>query len=376
MFLSSKEKAETIWACRFCPMCYVADRVAKTVQRESYSPRGRGAIIYAVEKGLLKMDPDVADIMFTTLNDGLIQKWCVGNYDHDELVLDARAGLFRQGLAPEDIVTLVNALRANPSPGAAPDEILSQANVTVDSPADILLYCGCAVRDSQAATLIAMGRLFNQARVKFQVLSKEPCCGWSLYQAGDLDGAREFSVNVAKAIKASGAGTVAVLDADCYRMLMGRTGRFGGDLQGIGITHVNKLLADWMAKGLIKITRKISEPATYHDPCVLARCFEDVDSPRNVLSAILVEGLREMATSKAMANCCGAGGLLEVHRPDIARTIARERLAEARETGARMVVTGCPRCDGILAKTANTEHSGDMRVVNLVDLVAEAAGLA
>lgn len=376
MFLSSEERAETIWACRFCPMCYVADRVAKIVQRESYSPRGRGAIINAVEQGLLKADRDVADILFTTLNDGLIQKWCVGNYDHDELILDARARLFDQGLAPDEIAGFVKNLRANPSPGAAPGEVLAAAGVSVDPGAGILLYSGCSVRESQTATLVAMGRLFNQARVKFQVLAAEPCCGWSLYQAGDLEGAREFSVAVADAIRASGAKTVAVLDADCYRMLLGRTVRFGGDLQGVEVLHVNRLMAGWIAGGQLTVTRKIAAPVTYHDPCVLARCFEDVDSPRSILSAILENDLREMDTHKSMANCCGAGGLLEVHRPDVAHKIALQRLAEARETGAAVVATGCPRCDRALTRSALSDGSGDLRIASLVELVAEAVGLS
>ena len=101
MFLSDKERAETIWACRYCPMCQHADRVARLVRKESYSPRGRGAILFALEKGLLSLDESVADIMYTTTNDGLLQEWCVGNYDHEELILDTRGPALRKGVGPE-----------------------------------------------------------------------------------------------------------------------------------------------------------------------------------------------------------------------------------------------------------------------------------
>ncbi len=83
MFLSKEERAETIKACRFCPMCHIADRTAQLVRRESYTPRGRAAILAAIEAGFLEWDETVADIMYTTLNDGLIQEWCVGNYDYE-----------------------------------------------------------------------------------------------------------------------------------------------------------------------------------------------------------------------------------------------------------------------------------------------------
>ena len=64
-----------------------------------------------------------------------------------------------------------------------------------------------------------------------------------MYQLGDWEGAKTFSTRVADAIRDSGAATLVVLDADCYRMLATRTARFGGDLGGIRIIHVTELLA-------------------------------------------------------------------------------------------------------------------------------------
>ncbi|MBW2285785.1 MAG: (Fe-S)-binding protein, partial [Deltaproteobacteria bacterium] len=222
MFLSKEERAETIKACRFCPMCHIADRTAQLVRRESYSPRGRAAILAAIEAGFLEWDETVADIMYTTLNDGLIQEWCVGNYDYEELILDARAKIFELGLAPEEVGKYVEGLHAGEARGPNPEELLSKANVKTDPNADVLLFCGCETRESNIATVVAMGRLFNQAGVAFQVLPTEPCCGYSLYQLGDLEGAKAFSIGLAEEIRASGASRVAVLDADCFRMLSTR----------------------------------------------------------------------------------------------------------------------------------------------------------
>jgi Fe-S oxidoreductase len=221
-----------------------------------------------------------------------------------------------------------------------------------------------------------MGKLFNHAGIEFQVLSAEPCCGWPLYQLGDLEGAREFSIRTAEEIRASGASTVAVLDADCYRMLSTRNARFGGDLKGIKIIPVMDLLAEWMESGRIKITNRISDPATYHDPCVLARYCEDIESPRKILASILDGELKEMETNGKMANCCGAGGMLPVHRPDLSHAVALLRLEEARATGASILVTGCPRCDGHFARAMEYRGQDGLRITNLVRLVAQATGLA
>ncbi len=375
MFLSEKERAETIWACRFCMMCHCADRVGQVVRRESYTPRGRGAIIFALEEGFLDYDEGVADIMYTTLNDGMIQHWCVGNYDHEELVIDARARIFEKGLAPEGVIAYSKNLRTNPVQGGDPAKILSDAGVTMDSDSNTLLFCGGAARGSQQATLIAAGKLFNQAGKSFKVLADEPSSGWALYQLGDFEGAKQLSARVAKKIRDSKVSTVVVLDADCYRMLMGRTTRFGGDIKGIKILHINAVMADWLKDNQISVADKIPDAATYHDPCVLARFFEDIDSPRYILSQILDEELKEITTNKKMANCCGAGGMLAVHRPDVSEDVAGLRIDEAIETGAVLLVSGCPRCDEAFKKAMAARGIKDIKVVNLVALVAEAVGI-
>ena len=109
------------------------------------------------------------------------------------------------------------------------------------------------------------------------MLADEPSSGWALYQLGDFEGAKQLSVRLAEKIQASKVSTVIALDADSYRMLMGRTTRFGGDIKGIKLLHINAVMADWLKDKQISVNHSISEAATYHDPCVLARDFEDID---------------------------------------------------------------------------------------------------
>jgi Fe-S oxidoreductase len=357
-------------------MCHCADRVGQVVRRESYTPRGRGAIIFALDEGFLDYDEGVADIMYTTLNDRMIQHWCVGNYDHEELVIDARARIFKKGLAPEGVSAYSNNLRTNPVQGGDPAKILSDAGVTLDSDSDTLLFCGSAARGSQQATLIAAGKLFNQAGQSFKVLADEPSSGWALYQLGDFEGAKEISALLAEKIRQNKVSKVVALDADCYRMLMGRTTRFGGDIKGIKILHINAVMAGWLKDKQISVAQKITDAATYHDPCVLARFFEDIDSPRYIMSQILAEELKEMATHKKLANCCGAGGMLAVHRPDVSEDVAAMRIDEAIESGAARLISGCPRCDETFKNAVAARGIKDIQVVNLVELVAQAAGIA
>ena len=375
MFLSEKERDETIWACRFCMMCHVADRVGQVVRRESYTPRGRGAIIYALDKGLLPYDEGVADIMYTSLNDRLIQEWCVGHYDHEELVIDERSRIFRRGLAPEEVARTCAELRKNPIRGRNPETVLKLADVKIQPGAEVLLFCGHTAREFRPDTLVAAGRLLNKAGIPFSVLPDEPTSGWALYQLGDFEGAAVVSKLLAEKITESKAKTVVTLDAEAYRMLMGRTTRFGGDLKGVAVQHIHRVVADWIRQGRLKPATSLNYDATYHDPCVLARYFEDVESPRFILKSILKKELREMATCKKSANCCGAGGMLAVHRPDVSEKVARMRMEEARETGAALLISGCPRCDLTFESARASEGFVGLRIANLMDIVAEAVGV-
>ena len=375
MFLNREERKETILACRHCMMCHVVDRVASLVRRESYTPRGRGAILFALEQGLLKPDKAVADIMYTTLNDGLLLEWCVGNYDQEELIIDARAKLFEQGLAPDAVTDFVKSVHSAQGKGTSPREILSQTGIVVDKGAEVLLFCGCSSLESENQTVVSFGQILNRAEIKFQVMEKETCCGWPLYQLGDWKGAESFSVKVANSIRETGASTVVVLDADCYRMLSTRNVRFGGNLEGIKIMHVNEFLADMLDKDTLQIVSPISEPVTYHDPCALARYCQDTESPRKILRSISRGKFSEMETNKKLANCCGQGGMLPVHRPDIADRVAALRLEEAKETGAEILATGCSRCVAMLSGVQTDKPENLPRVVNIVDLLAAAMGL-
>ncbi len=375
MFLNKEERKETILACRHCMMCHVADRVASLVRRESYTPRGRGAILFALDQGLLKLDKAVADIMYTTLNDGLLLEWCVGNYDQEELIIDARAKLFEQGLAPDSVTDFVRTVHNAQGKGASPREILSQAGVATGKGAEVLLFCGCASLESENQTVVSFGQILNRAEITFQVMEKEPCCGWPLYQLGDWKGAESFSVKVANSIQETGASIVVVLDADCYRMLSTRNVRFGGNLEGIKIIHANEFLADMLDKDNLQIVSPITEPVTYHDPCALARYCQDTESPRKILRSISKGKFNEMETNKKMANCCGQGGMLQVHRPDIADQVATLRLEEAKETGAEILAAGCSRCVAMLSAVRTDKPENLPRVVNIVDLLASAMGL-
>ena len=68
--------------------------------------------------------------------------------------------------------------------------------------------------------------------------------------------------------------------------------------------------------------------------------------------------------------------MLAVHRPDVSEDVAGMRIDEAIESGAARLISGCPRCDETFKNAMTARGLKDIQVVNLVELVAQAVGIA
>ena len=90
------------------------------------------------------------------------------------------------------------------------------------------------------------------------------------------------------------------------------------------------------------------------------------DAPRNVLKAIPGVQIAEMERIREYSWCCGAGGGCSEVCSELSDFAATERVAEAKATGAQLLVTACPWCK------ANFEKAGGMEVKDILELALEA----
>jgi Fe-S oxidoreductase len=216
----------------------------------------------------------------------------------------------------------------------------------------------------------------NNANIHFKILVEEPISGHDYYQGGDFENASKASKIIAASLKNSNVAKVIVLEADCYRMFTTRTKRFDGDITGVSFEHFTSTLNNLLDKNLIKVTKPYNGlSVTYQDPCMLARYCGQTINPRNILAKIGTE-LIEMDPSGKTAFCCGSGGLLPVHQPDLAVEIARQRCRESLETKAEYLVTACFGCHKMLLAGFERENNPDsQKISHIIDLVAESIGM-
>jgi Fe-S oxidoreductase len=142
---------------------------------------------------------------------------------------------------------------------------------------------------------------------------------------------------------------------------------------------MSQLLRDGRLKIAGEVPESLRQPATYHDPCYLARVNGIHEQPRDVLTQALgqssLTGLQEMTRCREKTSCCGAGGgRMWMEEPPQQR-VSTSRAAEALATGAQTVAVGCPFCltmltDGVAANSASA------RVLDVAEILAERLGLS
>ena len=104
------------------------------------------------------------------------------------------------------------------------------------------------------------------------------------------------------------------------------------------------------------------EKVTYHDPCHLGRQMGVYEEPREIIKNLGYEIL-EMELNRGESFCCGGGGGVKSNEPELANKIAKDRLSQAKKTGAKIICTACPLCYLHLK-----ENSQDLEVKELSEL--------
>jgi Fe-S oxidoreductase len=200
---------------------------------------------------------------------------------------------------------------------------------------NVLYYPGCLttfvlpkIRENYISILKWMG----QEHITIKELY---CCGSPVRAAGYLDDFATLVKEHKQLLEKYGVGKVVFNCPSCYSTFK----RFYPEVEAI---HITQLLAKPHILSKIKpIYQNIK--VTFHDPCHLGRYEGVYEEPRSIIKALGFE-IVEMKNNRERARCCGAGGGLRNNYKEIAQAIGKERIKEAIETGAELLLTCCPLC--------------------------------
>jgi Fe-S oxidoreductase len=115
-------------------------------------------------------------------------------------------------------------------------------------------------------------------------------------------------------------------------------------------------------------------PATYHDPCYLARGRGITAAPRQILRSCGVS-LTETAHHGQDTRCCGAGSaqlfIADDQRDQAKKRVNELRFAELAETQASTVAVACPYCPIMLRDAANLAQRDNLEILDVAEIVAK-----
>jgi len=353
---------------------------------ETYASRGRTQVARGVLEGTIEVTPDLAEVAYSCLLCGNCRQAC-GALDMENelkpLIVQPhinkalRADLFATGVElPPHVAMFCDAIEKSQNVMGYPNEErgdwVEEAGIKLDPNADTIYFVGCLSSFREIEIAQAVGKVLNILEIPFNILGEEEhCCGNPMLMMGNLFLARDlmrhnYELMKGKKVVASCAGCYRILLQDYPKML----GLEGDDYQ-IKPKHIVQVLAEQIEQGKVKFTKEVSKTVVYHDPCELGRDTQTYDAPRKILEAIPGLKVVEFFSNKEQTWCCGGGGGVKGLDYDLAVEIATDKVKQADEVGAEMILSACPACkvninDGIKAA------GSDLDMLDILELVLEA----
>ncbi len=376
------EYYEDIWRCGRCAYCggsWDDDCCPSRFLSGFQSATGKGKMLIAraIMSGQLRYSPSLAENLYKCSLCGACEDICnvLGKLPLLDILHSMRADLFEAGLTMPRHKKIVASCKDNHNPYLERQEDkmrwLPKGKV-LPRKGDVYFFMGCTAPYRNPELCRALIKTTEAAGVGVAVTPEEWCCGSVMLRIGARGLAEDLAKHNLEAIEQSGASTVVTHCPGCYDTLKMEYPRLVGDLP-FEVLHVTELMRSLIDANRLRFQSRVEERVTYHDPCHLGRFhhLSVYDDSRVVLEAIGVK-LVEMERTREKSWCCGAGGGLKSAFPDLAVKVAKRRIAEAEETGAKYLVTACPFCLRNLRDAVEAIPSTKIEVLDVLELASRA----
>lgn len=198
----------------------------------------------------------------------------------------------------------------------------------------------------------------------------EYCCGMSLRGInGDADWMYSAGHNLMKAVEDSGARTLVLWCPTCACAVEHRIKKYYQP--AFEIITFGQYVLRYMDK--LCFRNDTAHTVTYHEPCKAAYMRVDTDSVRAILSAIPNTALIEMKHHGPDTMCCGCRAV-DV-RPETGSLVTGDRLKEATESGAEILIDVCHNCHRLFKNYQKKKGVSKVSVVNYSSYIAQAMGI-
>ncbi|MBU2234456.1 MAG: (Fe-S)-binding protein [Proteobacteria bacterium] len=384
----TQETKDIVNRCNKCGLCTSSCPVYQQVLIEAANPRGRIQLVKYFLEGKIPLSKRFKEIILTCLLCETCVVNCPSGVRHDQVFNNLRAELVKQyglnwkkrlifqlltneKLLHSSIIfarlgrnwlieNLAKGMRIGNIPaGKLPlvnprpfrDQFAGVICPDGEPKGRIFYFTGCFTNYFAGDVGQAVVNVLKKLRLEIEIPAAEDCCGIAAILSGEGDLPLK---NVQQNISTLSRARVDAVLVDCatcgaafrkeYIDLLKRKGL--DTTQAEILKGKTQDVMEYVAERIDELPLRkdyTSEKirVTYHDPCHLVRAQGVSSAPRKILQALPQVEYVEMEEANA---CCGGGGTFQFDFPEVAKGITGKKIMRIRETGARVVATGCPGC--------------------------------
>ncbi|OGL42078.1 MAG: hypothetical protein A3C43_09895 [Candidatus Schekmanbacteria bacterium RIFCSPHIGHO2_02_FULL_38_11] len=424
MIMKSLEKYKwDLVNCERCSMCkwvhpwrtqsHRFAKVCPSVSKylfDAYSAQGRFDVIRGLLEGEIEVTDKVLEVLYACTLCGGCDVTCKFSRDMEplEILHQIRIELVKAGKGPlpahkaglESIKNYDNPWQQPRTRRSNWARKVKVKDITKEK-AKILYYAGCTYSYNPDVQIVAQNTLslLLKAGLDIGILgNKEICCASPALKVGAEDVYHDFAKKNIETFNSLGVEKVITSCAGCFGIFTNHYPEIGK--MNFEVVQGVQLIEKMLIEGKLDFKKKVPLTVTWHDPCHMGRGGEPqniwdgtrtkwglsdpprtrnfgnkgvYDPPRNILKAIPGLKFVEMERIREYSWCCGAGGGVKSAFPEFALWSSRERVEEAKSTGADALVTACPWCE--LNFDEGIKADGNkIKMISLINIVTEALG--
>ncbi len=348
-------------ACVKCGRC--TDSCPANLTGRPLSPKD---VVQGLKVSLLGGTYELTDdAVWSCVSCGACSTACPNYISPFAFLMERRRSLVADGRIDRKMGELLNGLRRYHNSLSVPQRGRLSWIESDDDP-DYYLWVGCQYSFDPVGKRVVskLVDLLRKAGIRVAVFGEmETCCGEPARRLGEEGMFQEFALTNAELFRELGVKRLLVL---CPHGLTVFRHEYPKVVDGWNVEVVShvELLAKLVREGRLKVN--YSGDLTFHDPCNLSRFNGLVDEPREILRR--VDGFREMARHGVDTFCCGAGGANYWYQTGEG-VMAKERVREALDSGAKAVAVACPFCYAMLNDASKGMNLEDFEVLEISELL-------
>ncbi|MBM3949504.1 MAG: (Fe-S)-binding protein [SAR202 cluster bacterium] len=410
-----------LYKCVHCGFCLQACPTYLETGLETESPRGRIALMKAVNEGRLGLTPTVFRHWDLCIQCRACENVCPSGVPYGRLIeatiaqvephrkltwmqrrmadfmlnsalpyqnrLTAMMGAMRlyQQSGLQRLVRKARLLKLGPkglvemerSLPALPDSFFAAQGQLVHSigtpRARVALLSGCLMPLFHGPAMRTVTRVLSRNGCDVSVPAGQVCCGAIHTHIGDLEKARAMARRNIDVFTASRVDAVVVASAGCgirmkeYGHLLRNDPAYAEKAEQFSamVKDIHEYL---VALPFVPPQGRLDYKVTYQDSCHLSHTQRITAQPRTLLRSIPGLTFVEMENS---TRCCGAGGTYTITQREFSLRLLDRKMAAVRETGADVLATANPGC--VIQLQYGTQRAETpMRVKYVTELLDEA----